>query len=100
MDCEIKLSLKVKGVEIELTPKDAQELYEALGRLVGPKVSSPIVIEKWRDSYPWWPYVGTYFMRQTQPTVPNGPITIWTTNSNKYDDGNTISLMATKGAKA
>jgi len=56
---EITLTLKVKGVEIELSTKDAKELYEALGNLVGSK--GPIVIERDRyQHYPWWPYYLTW----------------------------------------
>ena len=53
---EITLTLKVKDVEIKLSTKDAKELYEALGSLVGEKV---VHVDHWRST-PWWPYWQTW----------------------------------------
>ena len=53
---EITLTLKVKDVEIKLSTKDAKELYEALGSLVGEKV---VHVDHWRTA-PWWPYWQTW----------------------------------------
>jgi hypothetical protein len=51
---EIKLKLKVKDVEIELTPEDAKELCKALQALVGEK---EVIKEIHHDGY--WPWVWT-----------------------------------------
>ena len=53
---EITLTLKVKDVEIKLSTKDARELYEALGSLVGEKV---VHVDHWRST-PWYPYWQTW----------------------------------------
>ena len=67
MDCEIKLTLKVKGVEIELSPKDAEGLYEALGKLVSKKEK-----EYTYPIYPWGWYPWTY---------NSYPYTVWWSGS-------------------
>jgi len=53
---EITLTLKVKDVEIKLSTKDARELYEALGSLVGEKI---VHVDHWRTA-PWYPYWQTW----------------------------------------
>jgi len=57
MDIEIKLKLKVKNIEIELSEKDANDLCDALQKLLGRQqqivTTYPIYIEPWRTR-PWY----------------------------------------------
>lgn len=52
MKPEVVIRLKVKGVEIELTPQEAKELGEVL-RGFGDPVYVPVQVY---PSYPSWPY--------------------------------------------
>ena len=48
---EVKIKLKVKDVEIELTKDEAQELAKVLGGMTG-----VTIIEKYREFYPERPW--------------------------------------------
>ena len=71
---DIKLKLKVKDIEIELSQKEAKELCEALQALVG----EPKTIER-EIHYPTLPY---------QPWSPTRPWYAWNTATTfDYSDG-------------
>jgi hypothetical protein len=62
---EIKLKLKIKDVEIELSEKDAVDLRDALKRLTGDEMKVirdwyPLYIDRYVrpywDTHPWQPY--------------------------------------------
>lgn len=56
-----KLTLKVGNKTIELSTEEAKQLKEALSELFGETIryvpSQPIVIDRWRERYPWWPNI-------------------------------------------
>ncbi len=54
---EVKIKLKVKGVEIELTKDEAKELATVLGGMTGVPVK---IIEKYRDFFPDSPWISPY----------------------------------------
>jgi hypothetical protein len=56
---EIKIKLKIKDIEIELTQNEAKELNDFLNVLFGEKakeITMPIIIERWKEWYPRWTY--------------------------------------------
>ena len=64
MDIEIKLKLKIKNVEMELTTKDAEELCDVLAKLLGRQqqivTTYPIYIEPWHPR-PYYEWPGTVY---------------------------------------
>ncbi len=80
---DIKLKLKVKDVEIELSQKEAKELCEALQALVGePETVVREVIRDHNPGLPYWPW-RTEYPRYTWDITttggyPDGPINIYT----------------------
>ncbi len=50
---DIKLKLKIKDVEIELSAQEAKDLLSLLDGLVGPKEKQ----HYWTPYYPYWPTV-------------------------------------------
>lgn len=81
METKIKLTLKVKDVDIELSPEEAKALWQALGTLVGDKstyIPWPVYVEKYVPKYAWdwWTYNTSGAQWSLQPV-----------NSNKFDDG-------------
>ena len=87
---EIKLKLKVKDVEIELSQTEAAELCKALQGLVGePKIIEKEIIH---DHYPWYP---TYPWTSPSYVVTSGYAT-WADTSHISDDVS-ISYEVTNG---
>jgi hypothetical protein len=62
MELEINLKVKIKGKEINLTVNEAQELFDNLNLLFGPK---------WNYVYPTWS-TGTWTYPGTQITCTDG----------------------------
>jgi hypothetical protein len=81
---EIKLKLKVKDVEIELSQEDAKELRDALNSLVG----KPEVIRE----YPWYPWIFGY-PKTTFIGTPEWTH-VYTTSTTSTND---VSLLASAG---
>lgn len=77
---EIKLKLKVKDVEIELTTDEAKELAKALQNLVEP---NEVYIPSWWPSYP---------IKWTYTTTTNNPDWIYIDANTRVISDN-VSLM-------
>ena len=55
---ELKIKLKVKGVEIEMDEADAEELHKFLNKIYGKKEKEPVYIPTPYPVHRWssWPY--------------------------------------------
>jgi hypothetical protein len=60
----VSVKLKIGKKEIEVTPAEAKELYEALGKVVGEKKTEYV-------PYPRWEYVPQPFPSVTWTTFQN-----------------------------
>lgn len=68
-----KITINLAGTEVEVTPKQARELHDALQELLGIKAKETIVKYEW---YPHYWYTPAYSGTMTTTANPN-PIPFW-----------------------
>ena len=62
MEIDIRIKLKIKDIEIELTEDEAKQLKDELNRTLGQreKIKEIRIIREKDDYWPWWRYPVTY----------------------------------------
>lgn len=68
-----KITISIAGVDIDVTPEQANNLYDALGSLLGLD-KSPVVIKEYVPYQPYtWPYSQPFWYSSGTAGIPTDP---------------------------